>query len=150
MALGRAEILDAVEQARVAAGAHLGVAEFAHLARLDLAAELSGHGLHAVADAQHRHAQLEHRLRRARRRLLGHRHMAARQDHAAGAEIAHELLADVVGMDFAVDPRFAYAPRDELCVLRAEVEDEDFLMHHLAFKNGKAGRAGPGTTGPRF
>jgi hypothetical protein len=53
-------------------------------------------------------------------------------------------------MDFAVDPRFAYAPRDQLRVLRAEVEDEDFLVHHLALKNGKAGRAGPGTTDLRF
>ena len=135
--------------ARVAARAHLGIAEFAHLAGLDLAAQLPRHGLHAVADAQHRHAQIEHRLRRARRRVFGHRHVAAGQDHAAGAEFAHELVADVVGMDFAVDPRFAHAARDQLRVLRAEVEDENFLVHCLAFKNGRAGRARRGTIGPQ-
>ena len=35
----------------------------------DAAAELLRHGLHAVADAEHGHAELEHRLRRARRSL---------------------------------------------------------------------------------
>ena len=62
------EVLDAVEQPRVAARAHLGVAELALRARLDLAAQLLRHRLHAVADAEHRHAELEHRLRRAQRR----------------------------------------------------------------------------------
>ena len=60
VALGRAEVLDAIEQRRVAARAHFGIAELAHLARLHLAAELLRHGLHAVADAEHRHAELEH------------------------------------------------------------------------------------------
>ncbi len=55
------------EQRGMAAGAHFGIAEFAHLAVFHLAAQLRRHGLHAVADAQHRHAQLEHGLRRARR-----------------------------------------------------------------------------------
>ena len=40
-------------------------AEFTHLAVLDLAAQLFGHGLHAVADAQHGHAQLKHGVRSA-------------------------------------------------------------------------------------
>ena len=60
----RREVLDAVEQPRVAVRAHLGVAELAVRARLDLAAELHGHREHAVADAEHRHAELEDRLGR--------------------------------------------------------------------------------------
>jgi hypothetical protein len=36
-----------------------------------------------------------------------------------------------------------------LRVLGAEIEDQDFLMHCLAFKNGKAGRARSGTIGLR-
>ena len=63
------------------------------------------------------------------------------------AEIAHILRADVVGMDFAVDPGLAHATRDQLRVLRAEVEDENFLVHYLAFINGKAGRAKQSTIG---
>jgi hypothetical protein len=61
-------ILDALESFGVPAQPHLGVAELAHLARLDGAAELRRHRLHPVADAEHRHALLEHRLGRARRR----------------------------------------------------------------------------------
>ena len=43
--------------ARVPARAHLGIAELAHRARLDGAAELRRHRLHPVADAEHGHAQ---------------------------------------------------------------------------------------------
>jgi hypothetical protein len=59
---GVVKVLDAFEQRGVAAGADLGVTELAGVTRLDLAAELLGHGLHAVADAQHRQAQLDTRL----------------------------------------------------------------------------------------
>jgi hypothetical protein len=43
----------------VAARAHQRIAELAHRAELDLAAQLFGHQLHAVADAQDRHAGFE-------------------------------------------------------------------------------------------
>ena len=46
---------------------HFGMAEFALVGRLGGPAQLRGHGLHAVADAEHRHPGVEHRLRRARR-----------------------------------------------------------------------------------
>ncbi|MNW09567.1 hypothetical protein D3C71_2065940 [compost metagenome] len=46
-------------------GAHFCVAEFAAVGAFDLAAQLGRHGLHAVADAQHRQAQLEHSVRGA-------------------------------------------------------------------------------------
>ena len=48
----------------------LGVAELARVGGLGLAAELRGHGLHAVADAEHRQARVEHLLRRAAARRL--------------------------------------------------------------------------------
>ncbi len=61
-------ILDVAQQLAVAARADLGIAELVHVARLDGAAELRGHGLHAVADAEHGHAELpDHVLRRAGR-----------------------------------------------------------------------------------
>ncbi len=56
VALGVDPVLDVAQQRRVAASAHLRVAEFVHGAGLDAAAELRGHRLHAVADAEHRHA----------------------------------------------------------------------------------------------
>jgi hypothetical protein len=67
VALGVAAVLDAVEQRGVAAGAHLGIAEFAPFFELStLPPSCCGHRLHAVADAEHRHAQFEDHLRRAR------------------------------------------------------------------------------------
>ena len=112
----------------MAARAHLGIAELAHFAGLDAAAELLRHGLHAVADAEHRDAELEDRLWRAARRLFVRRHVAAGQDDAGGVELAHECVAYIAGVDLAVDLGFADAPRDQLRVLGAEIEDEYFLM----------------------
>ena len=55
-------VLDAFEKPRMPAHAHLRVAELAHLSRLHRAAELGGHRLHAVADSEDRHSELEDRL----------------------------------------------------------------------------------------
>ena len=92
---GVGAILDAVEQAPVAARAHLGVAELAHAPALDLAAELHRHRLHAVADAEHRHAAL-HTASGARgvspSVTLSR---AARQDDPGGRELADERVGDV-------------------------------------------------------
>ena len=123
------EVLERLEQARVAARPHLGVAELAVRRRLDLAAELHRHREHAVADAEHRHAELEHRLRRAQLVLFVGRGVAARQDDPLRRELAHELVADVVRMDLAEDVRLAHAPGDQLRDLRAEVEDQDLVVH---------------------
>src|SRR5207245_9936548 len=59
-------VLDAFEEPRVPAKAHLRVAELAHLAGLDRTAELCRHRLHAVTDAEHGKAELDGRLRRTR------------------------------------------------------------------------------------
>ncbi len=67
---GRAQVLDAVEQPGMAARADLGRAELTHPPRLHATAQLLRHGLHAVADAQHRNAEPEHRLRRLAGRLV--------------------------------------------------------------------------------
>ncbi len=131
MAFAGREVLDQLEQARVAARPDLGVAELAMRARLDLAAELHRHREHAVADAEHRNAELEHRLRRAQLVLLVGRGMAAGEDDSLGRELAHELVADVVRMDLAEDVRFANAPGDQLRDLRAEVEDQDLVVHGI-------------------
>jgi len=136
VAFRRAEVLDALEQPGVAVRAHLGVAELAVLAALDAPAELLGHGLHAVADAQHRHAELEHRLRRPVGGFLPGRHVAAGQDDALGRELAHEGVGDVAGMDFAVDVRLAHPARDQLGDLRAEVEDQDPVVHERVSRSG--------------
>jgi len=47
--------------------------------------------------------------------------MAAGQDDAGRAEFADESVADVAGVNLAVDLGFADAARDELRVLSAEI-----------------------------
>jgi hypothetical protein len=61
VALAVAPILDAVEQCRMAARTHFRVAELAHPRRFDGTAQLRGHRLHAIADAQDGDAQLPYR-----------------------------------------------------------------------------------------
>src|SRR5688572_24791520 len=73
--------------------------------------------------------------------------MRAGQDDAlqpALRELADERVADVVGMDLAVDVRLADASGDQLCHLRAEVEDEDLVVVHVV------GRGTLGTRTGRF
>jgi hypothetical protein len=125
VAFGVGAVLELLEQRRVPASAHFGVPEFAHPARLHRAAQLRGHRLHPVADAEHGHALRPNPGRRARRVALGHAIGTARENDAPGRELADEGIVDVVGMDLAVDVRLAQAARDELRVLRAEIEDED-------------------------
>src|SRR5882762_5967830 len=112
------------------------IAEIAHAPGFDPPAELLRQGLHAVADAQDRHAMLEHRLRRPAGRFLVGRHMAAGEDDALGAEITHEGVGYVVRVDLAIDLGFPDPPGDQLRVFRTEVEDQDFLVHYSAREFG--------------
>ena len=105
----------------MAARADLREAELAHLAGFDPAAELLRHGLHPVADPQHRHTGFEHRLRRAIRGFLVGRHVAAGQDDATRAVIADELVGDVRRMDFAVDAGLPHAACNQLRDLGTEI-----------------------------
>ena len=128
MALPGAEVLDAVQQAGVPVRPHFGIAEFPVGAGLHLTALLHRHGEHAVADAQHRHARVPHRLWRAKVAVFVGAGVAAGEDDAPGLEVPDELVTHVVGMDLAVDMRLAHAPRDQLRNLRTEVEYQDSVV----------------------
>jgi hypothetical protein len=67
MPLGVGAVLNVFEQCRMATRTNFRIAEFTHRPHLHLPAKLCGHGLHAVADPEHGHADLEHRLRCMRR-----------------------------------------------------------------------------------
>ena len=125
VAVGGALVLEVRQQAGVPARPNLGIAELAMRARFDLAALLHGHREHAVADAEHRNAELEHRGRRPQLMCFVGRRVTTRQDHAFRCEVAHEGIVDVVRMEFAIDTRFAHAARDQLRDLRAEVENQN-------------------------
>ena len=83
VAFGRREILDAIEQSGMAVRSNLGIAELAMRTCLNLPALLHRHREHAVANAQHRHAKVPDRLRRAQILLFVGAGMAAGQDDAS-------------------------------------------------------------------
>ena len=56
---------------------------------------------------------------------VGHRFGAAGKDDALRLEFADRGIRDIPGMHLAVHAELAHAARDQLRVLRAEVEDQD-------------------------
>ena len=92
-----------------------------------LAAQQLHHQLLSVADAQHRHAQLIHALVAAGCILFQHARRAAGENHAHGVLRANRLQARVIGQDAGIHMAFAHAPRNQLRVLSAEIQNDDFL-----------------------
>ena len=129
----RGVVLDTFKQLGVTMSAHICVAKFAPMATLNNATELVRHGLHSIADAQHRHTELEY----AGWRLVGgvfvHTGMTARQDDAPEFAVSgigtNPVIADVAGMYLAKNVRFANAPGNQLRDLGTKVKYEDLLMH---------------------
>ena len=98
VAFGRPEVLEVLEQPGVAVRPHLGVAELAVVAPRHRPAELRRHRLHAVADAEHRHAARPHLVRRAELVVLVGAAVAAREDDAdrrqPGDHVARHVVRD--------------------------------------------------------
>ena len=116
------------EQPAGLADRQLRAAELAHLGALDLAAERQREQLHAVTDAQHRDAELEQLGIEPRRAVGVHRRRARRRGSAPFGLAPPDLLgADVVRQQLAEHAALADAPRDELRVLPAVVEDDDLV-----------------------
>lgn len=101
-----------------------GVAEFALICSFCRTAQLRSQGLHAVADAEHRRAAVEHFLRRNRRTRQGGRFRPTGQNDALGTESGNLGWIMIPGPDLAVHADFTDTPRNQLGVLRAEIEDE--------------------------
>ena len=118
------------------------VAEFALTRRRDRAAERVRHQLHAVADAQHRDADVEHGRVALRRAGVGHALRTARQDDAGRTPRANLLGRCVRRPDLRVHRELAKPTRDELCVLRPEVENDDGLVAHRNDPPGACRRSG--------
>ena len=93
------------------------------------AAELVGDELHAVADAEHGEAGVEDVGGRQGRAFVVDGGGAAGEDDASGREFTDELIGYVVGVKLAIDVGFPHPASDQLGILRAEIEDEDSLMH---------------------
>ena len=108
----------------------LGLAIFAQGGLIHLAAELVGHDLEAVADAEHRNTGLEYHSIYGRRAGLEYGSRATGQNNRL--RILGQDLVNGHGMrdQFRVDAGLAYAAGDELGVLGAEVDDKHRTVCH--------------------
>jgi len=99
--------------------------------RLDLAAQLRGHGLHAVANAEHGHAHVEHFLGRFRTFDVVNRFGSAGENHGLRREALDLLRIDVARIDLGVHAEFTHAASDQLGVLGAEIEDQNAIVMNV-------------------
>jgi hypothetical protein len=115
---------DALEDAFRALDRDRATSDLALVVGAHLAAEFLAHPLHAVADAEHRDAEFEQLLRHLGRVTGVHRRRPTRQDHPGEVHARGELERLVRRRDLAPGVRLANPPRDQLRVLRAEVDDQ--------------------------
>ena len=120
--VARREVL---QQLRAAVDRQRGAAVLTLTRGGDLAAERPRHQLMAVADAQHRHPQREQPRVDLRRARLVHRRRTTAEDDPGRTPGPELVRAQVVRNDLGVDVRFPHTPRDQLRVLRAQIDDED-------------------------
>ncbi len=123
--------------------ADVGRAVLAVVERDDVATELVGHQLGAVADAEDGDPPGPDRRVGPRGARVVDRVRAARQDDRPGAAPLELGVRRVVRQQLRVDVELADAPRDELGELAAEVEDDD----GLAVVGGRPRRGDPRASG---
>src|SRR6059058_1730569 len=97
-------------------------------AGVDLAAEVVGDELHAVADSEHRDARSQRRGVHVRGSGVVDACRPAAQDQAGRVSLLQLRPRRRAGHELAVDVGLAHASRDQLAELRAEIEDEDRLL----------------------
>ena len=128
--VGHPHRLESLEHAAVAEHLELREPELPVGGRLHLSPEQLGEQLHAVADPQDRHPEVDLLPIDVGRPLRVHRG-GAPGEHQAGDLFSlfdHRGLG--VGPDLAVDVGFADATSDQLGVLGSEVENQDLLAGH--------------------
>ncbi len=118
------------EQCRPRLDLHRRVAELATRGTADRAAEHVRHQLHAVANAERGDAKLEHRRVRPGRSGIPDRARSARKDDARGAPPRDVRRRRRRRQNFGIHRQFTQAPRNQLRVLRAKIEDKNRLMCH--------------------
>ena len=98
------------------------------IAALYDAAEGVGQQLHTVAYSEHGDAGLYELDGDGWRVVVKHAARAAGEDDSGRVRRFELFCGRVPEEYFAVNSEFAHAARDELCVLRAAVDDEDFIF----------------------
>ena len=107
------------------------LAVFTLQALLDLAAEKLGEQLHAVADAEHGHAERENIFVRQRRVRGINAGRAAGQNDSARLQRGDFHRRRVVAQDDRIHVALADAARDDLRVLRPKIQNDDLFVHEI-------------------
>ena len=93
------------------------------LARHDLAAQLVDQGLQPIADPKYGYLLFEYPGRDLRGAIGVNAGRATGKDHAPGIKVLHRLPGCGSPDDFGVDIEIADSARNEVSVLRPEVDD---------------------------
>ena len=104
---------------------------FAVLARFGVrngAAQRVCNELTAIADSEHGYAERKYLGGDMGRRFLINAVWTAREDDADGIIFLDFLYRHIAVFQIAIHIEVTHAPRDELIVLSAEIEDEDFFV----------------------
>jgi hypothetical protein len=138
--LDRLALGEALKDARGPGDGDRGGAILALGGALDAGAEQVSGELEPVTDAQDGHADIEERGVHARRARAVDAGRAAREDDRPRGHPPELAQGEVEGMDLAVHAALADPARDELGVLRSEIEDQDCAIAPFEHACGYHGR----------
>ena len=125
---------NAVEQRGIRIHIHFRMAVLADRRLLHHAVQQIAHQLRAVADSQHRNAQLKYLFGTAGSAVLKHHIRSPGENDPLGIHLPDLVQAQIIGMYLAVYVAFADAARNQLIVLAAKVQNNDHLsVHEILF-----------------
>src|SRR5688500_13731250 len=106
------------------------------------------HDLHAVADAEDGHIELEQFLSNQRRLAIVHTGRSSREDNALRPVGLNAREGSRIGKNLGIDVGLSDTAGYQLGVLGAEVEDENAIMpefHRAAFSGQPSANSSPST-----
>ncbi len=130
-AVGGQGVFDTADQRAVGLNFNLRVAELTFVGCFNMATKLHRHGLHAVADAEHRHTGFKHVLRGARAVGFGGAFRATGENDTAWIEFANLCFSDIPRPQLTVNAQLTDATRDQLSVLRTEIQNENAMFMNI-------------------
>ena len=105
----------------------------------DMTARQLPNELHAIADAQERHAYFQKLRTGARDLIIVDARRTSREDDPRRIPLPDPVRRSVRRMDLTVDSLLADAPRDELRVLGTVIEDENAVGHLIRLRSTRRG-----------
>ena len=128
---GCGTIDDTANQCAVVYDFNLRIAKFTFVRGFNMTTQLHCHGLHTIANAEYRYACFKDILRRTRAVFFGGAFRAAGKNNAAWIEVTNLCFCHIPRPQFAVNTQFTHAARNQLGVLRTEVQNEDAMLMNV-------------------